>query len=329
MKLICAPMATLSHPAFRIMIEKFGSCDEYYNEMINAPSLLHGGQFEKFYINPAPCPEKLVWQLTGKSAEPMIKAAALLCDLGGMGIDLNMGCSAPEIYNSGAGSAWMVKPATEIEELLIGVRRVLSEYEEKSGKHLRFSVKCRLGDENFTDESFFSFAELLVKNGVERITLHPRTRKERYRDRPRWIYAQRLAEKYPELSVIVNGDVKDRASYEEVTSICPSCHGVMIGRMAAQKPWIFDELKNTGRDEKKSVDLLQTGLDFIDDVVKYQPPEFYKTRLQRFFAYYCDNFSFAHYAKTQMLNSKDVEDSKKRLIEYFEKVPADRYRISY
>jgi tRNA-dihydrouridine synthase len=34
MKLICAPMATLSHPAFRILIEKFGGCDEYYTEMI-------------------------------------------------------------------------------------------------------------------------------------------------------------------------------------------------------------------------------------------------------------------------------------------------------
>ena len=51
MKLICAPMATLSHPAFRVIIEKFGGCDEYYTEMINAPSLLNGGQFEKYYID--------------------------------------------------------------------------------------------------------------------------------------------------------------------------------------------------------------------------------------------------------------------------------------
>ena len=96
-------MATLSHPGFRIITEKFGGCDEYYTEMINAPSLIHGGQFEKFYIDPAPVPEKIVWQLTGKSAEPMIEAAALVAEIGGIGVDLNMGCSAPEIYNSGAG----------------------------------------------------------------------------------------------------------------------------------------------------------------------------------------------------------------------------------
>ena len=52
MKRICAPLATLGHPAFRIMIEKFGGCDEYYTEMINAASLLNNGQFENYYTNP-------------------------------------------------------------------------------------------------------------------------------------------------------------------------------------------------------------------------------------------------------------------------------------
>lgn len=329
MKLICAPMATLSHPAFRILMEKFGGCDEYYTEMINAPSLLHGGQFEKFYINPAPVPEKLVWQLTGKSAEPMIAASSMLCKLGGIGVDLNMGCSAPEIFNSGAGCAWMIKDRGETEDLLSGVHKALCDYENETGKHMRFSVKCRLGDENFTDESFFSFAELLVKNGVERITLHPRTRKERYRDRPRWAYAEKLAELYPDVSVVVNGDIKDRESFLAASEICPKCDGAMIGRMAVQKPWIFAELKKSTDEEQSPVDLLSVGLEFIDLVEQYQPPEFYKTRLQRFFAYYCDNFSFAHYAKTQMLNSKSLEESRTRLREYFEKVPADRFRISY
>ena len=47
MKLICGPMATISHPAFRILVEKFGGCDEYFTEMINAGTLLTGGPFEK------------------------------------------------------------------------------------------------------------------------------------------------------------------------------------------------------------------------------------------------------------------------------------------
>ena len=50
MKLICGPMATVSHPAFRFLVEKFGGCDEYFTEMINAGTLLTGGPFEKYHI---------------------------------------------------------------------------------------------------------------------------------------------------------------------------------------------------------------------------------------------------------------------------------------
>lgn len=325
-------MATLSHPAFRMLIEKFGGCDEYYTEMINAPSLLNNGQFEKFYINPAPVPEKIVWQLTGKSAEPIVKAASVVAELGGIGVDLNMGCSAPEIVNSGAGIAWMLKPRSETLELVKGVKGALEKYEAETGIHRRFSVKFRLGDENFTDESFFSFADMLVENGVERLALHPRTKKEKYRDLPRWEYAQKLAERYSgKISVVVNGDIKDSASAENAGKICSACDGLMIGRTAVQKPWIFAEisrsLSNSGS-EKKPVDLLLCALDFIDFVEKFQPPEFYKSRLQRFFSYFCMNFSFAHYAQTQMLNAKNIEDSRARIREYFEKVPEDRFKFS-
>lgn len=325
-------MATLSHPAFRMLIEEFGGCDEYYTEMINAPSLLNKGQFEKFYINPAPVPEKIVWQLTGKTAAPIVEAASVVAALGGIGVDLNMGCSAPEIVNSGAGIAWMLKPRAETLELVRGVKNALEKYESETGIHRRFSVKFRLGDENFTDESFFSFADMLVENGVERLALHPRTKKEKYRDLPRWKYAELLAERYSgKISVVVNGDIKDSESAENAEKICGKCDGLMIGRMAVQKPWIFAEIsrKNLGpRPEPEPVDLLKCALDFIDFVEKFQPPEFYKTRLQRFFTYFCMNFSFAHYAQTQMLNAKNIEDSRSRICEYFEKVPEDRFKFS-
>ena len=41
-------MATLSHEAFRRTAELFPGCDEYFTEMINAPSLLNMGPFEKY-----------------------------------------------------------------------------------------------------------------------------------------------------------------------------------------------------------------------------------------------------------------------------------------
>lgn len=323
MKLICAPMATLSHCAFRIMIEKFGGCDEYYTEMINAPSLMNKGPFEKYYIDPAPVPEKLVWQLTGKSIEPFVEATQLLCELPGIGIDLNMGCSAPEILRSGAGIAWMLKPIEETEDLVCRVKKVIENYENLTGIKKRLSVKCRLGDENFTDESFFSFIDMLVSNGVSQITIHPRTRKEKYREKPRYKYVQSVAEKYDsKVSIVGNGDISDYSSFNNVINLCSNCSGLMIGRAAVQKPWIFAELK--GLMKGCQIDLEKLADDFIDDVKKYQPPEFWKTRLQRFFTYYSLNFSFAHYVQSKLLNASTPEESKLVLEKYFTEVPSDK-----
>jgi tRNA-dihydrouridine synthase len=332
MKLILAPMATLSHEAFRRTVEKFGGCDEYFTEMINAPSLLNRGPFEKFYLENGPVPEKIVWQLTGHTAEPMALAAKVVASYGGIGVDLNMGCSAPQIYKTGAGIAWMLKPAQETAAMVRGVRQALDEAEvqqatQAAPHHMRLSVKLRLGDDDFTPEGFFSFCDMLISNGIEMITIHPRTKKQKYREHAQWPYVEQLALRYdgtngtPNIPVILNGDISDKASCGAAVKAAPHAAGIMIARAAVQKPWIFSELRGS---PEKTIDMQQLALDFITDVEKYQPEEFWKTRLQRFFAYYCLNFSFAHYFQSSMLNAKDNDDSRARVEDYFSRCPEDK-----
>ena len=324
-KLLLAPMATLSHEAFRRSVERFGGCDEYFNEMINAGSLLHQGPFEKFYMMSGPAPEKMVWQITGTRADYMAQAADTLAQLPGLGIDINMGCSAPQIANTGAGVSWMTKPIAETQTMVHAVKSALENAAKNGVPSRRLSVKLRLGGENFTDKGFFEFTDMLVSEGVSMLTLHPRTQKEKMaRRHPRYQYVEQLALRYPHIPVNLNGDVKDKASYDFAVSQAPHASGVMIARAAASSPWIFASLSGLLGDEK--TDMQQLALDFIDDVEKYQPPEFWPTRLQRFFCYYCLNFSFASYFKTQMINAKNIEDSRNRVREYFEKVPQDRYK---
>ena len=314
-------MATISHPAFRILLEQFGGCDEYFTEMINAGTLLTGGQFEKFYLNPAPVPEKIVWQLTGHDCEHMVEAARVLSDLPGIGIDINMGCSAPDIYKYGAGIAWMLKDREETQQMVRGVRAVVP-----AGK--RLSIKLRLGDDNFTDDSFFDFCNMLVGEGVELLTLHPRTKKEKLVRPPRYEYCQKLAERYKgRMPVYLNGNVKDAASYKNAVSRCPDVAGVMISRAAVQKPWVFRELDVEGpNDDTISIDMEKLCLDYIDLIEQYQPPEFWKTRLQRFFTYFCQNFKFSHYAQTQFINAaaKSNDTLRKAIKEFFIQCPDER-----
>ena len=76
---------------------------------------------------------------------------------------------------------------------------------------------------------------------------------------------------------------------------------------------------------KITIDRLEVGLTYIEYLRLYQPEEFYKTRMQRFFSYYCDNFSFAHYIKSKILNCDSLEKASEVFYSYFEEVPSDSY----
>ena len=317
-------MATISHPAFRILVEHFGGCDEYFTEMINAGSLLNFGPFENFYIDPVPCPDKIVWQLTGSDAPRMKDAAAQLSELPGLGIDINMGCSAPDIYKTGAGIGWMLKDRAETQEMVRTVRSVVPASK-------RLSVKLRLGDENFTEHGFFDFCDMLTGEGVELLTLHPRTKKEKLARPPRYKYCQQLAERYKDkVPVYLNGNVKDKASFDFAMAACPDVAGIMISRAAVQKPWIFQELKDSSycKLADEPINMEELCLEYVDLIEKYQPQEFWKTRLQRFYTYFCMNFAFSHYAQTQFINAADKgnEELRKTIKEFFEKCPEERLK---
>lgn len=323
LKLLSAPMAAITHEAFRRSIARFGGCDEYYTEMIHAASFINGGPYEAYYANCGPEPDKIVWQLTGAHEKELVRCAELLLEHPDspsvIGIDMNMGCPAPEIYRQGAGIAWMSKPLAEVEQTVKALRRVCGTK--------RLSVKIRLGEEDFSENSLLDFADMLCAAGADRITLHPRTRKESYSRPLRKKYVQLLAEfikaHYPAVSVTGNGAIDGPKALADFAAFCPDADASMIGRSAVQKPWIFALLKGI-LPEKGQIDLLKTAEDFIADLEECQPEDFWKTRAQRFFAYYCDNVQFAHYIKSQVLQQKNHRAMLERFARYFEEMPGER-----
>ena len=326
-------MAAITHSGWRRLIAEFYEPDEYFSEMIHAPSAVSGGGFEKWYFRANPSPEKLVWQITSPDEEAAADCVPILLQYGGFGIDLNMGCCAPQIVNTGAGFAWMKKSLSQTASLVSKVKKAVLLYDEqKAGPQtepIRLSVKLRLGeDENY--DRLLSFCKMLVLEGVDLITLHPRTQKQKYSRPCKHEYTARLAS---DLSVPVygNGDINSLETLEKVSSKYP-CSGWMIGRAVVQKPWIFYELskgilKNgtaEDKDEKIEIDLLKTAELFLSFLREEQPQEFYLTRAQRFFAFFCDNFSFAHHIKSKVLNCKNLDDMLHNLSDYLEEVPEDR-----
>lgn len=330
MKLLLAPMATLSHEALRNLIFRFGGCDEYYCEMIHATSLVSGGKFEEYYIRTQPEPDKMVWQLTDYREEALKEASKIVSELGGIGIDINMGCPAPDIYRTGAGCAWMSKPLQEVASMLNKVKSVL---DSSTTSCKRLSCKIRLGEEDFTIEKLFDYCDMLVSEGVTQITLHPRTRKEKYTRKARWEYVNQLCEylksKYSSLNLQIIGNGSIFSVEDAISSIkkAPNIDGIMLGRSAIQKPWLFKQISSALLNEefKTKIDLLELAIDFMKDIENCQPQEFWKTRKQRFFIYFCDNFQFGNYLKSQLINNDGFEIQKNILQEYFEKMPSERF----
>ena len=330
MILLLAPMATLSHEALRNLIFRFGGCDEYYCEMIHATSLVSGGKFEEYYIRTQPEPDKMVWQLTDYREEALKEASKIVSELGGIGIDINMGCPAPDIYRTGAGCAWMSKPLQEVASMLNKVKSVL---DSSTTSCKRLSCKIRLGEEDFTIEKLFAYCDMLVSEGVTQITLHPRTRKEKYTRKARWEYVNQLFEylksKYSSLNLQIIGNGSIFSVEDAISSIkkAPNIDGIMLGRSAIQKPWLFKQISSALLNEefKTEIDLFELAIDFMKDIENCQPQEFWKTRKQRFFIYFCDNFQFGNYLKSQLINNDGFEIQKNILQEYFEKMPSERF----
>jgi tRNA-dihydrouridine synthase len=290
-------MAELSHRALRELIESFkrpgaADTDEYFTEMISAAGLLSGGPFEAWYMDNGPRPEKLVYQLAGGNAGQISRAVSLLDQKECLGIDINMGCSAPAITRSGAGVRWMADP--EKAAALIRQIRPLT--------RRRLSVKLRAG---LTDdfEYLVRFCRRLEEEGADLITLHARTAREKFKRKARWNYVPALRKEL-RIPVAGNGDI---ASAAEIARRSEECDAVMIGRMAVRCPWIFAEVKETSGAIKPSGDFLrETGLRFLELLARYQPPEFHLSRAKLFFSYFCDNLKWGNHIKTILNREADL-----------------------
>lgn len=312
--LIFAPLATVSHAGFRMLMEEEGPADLYFTEMIDAPSLVHQGKFEKFYMDARPCPQKVIYQLVGAQETALVKAAELLAPLPCRGIDINMGCSAPQVFRTGAGIAWM-KDWARVEELTRTLRQVV-------GPQKSLSMKFRLGEsEDFP--ALVRFAQALERGGADFLTLHPRVRKDTLSRPSRWDYLPRLRREL-EIPLVGNGDLGSFEVFENRFSQCLA-DGYMVGRRAVQAPWTFRLWRGRLKDPlfDFTVDLRETARRFHHWLEEFQPPEFWPTRTRRFYAYFCKNLTFGNALASRIAGIKNYGLMKDWVEDYWAQNPGE------
>ncbi len=173
--------------------------------------------------------EPVAVQIAGADPDQLAIAAGLCVERGAQIIDINMGCPAKKVCRQAAGSALLRDP-----EL---VKRILDRV--VAAVDVPVTLKIRTGwDEAHRNAP--EIARIAEQAGIQSLAVHGRTRACRYRGDAEY---ETVAQIKSELSipVIANGDITTPEKSLEVFRLS-SVDGLMIGRGAQGRPWIFREL---------------------------------------------------------------------------------------
>jgi len=255
-KLYLAPLTTTGNLPFRRICKRYG-VDITCGEMAMVTNLLQGQPAEWALLRRHPSEDIFGAQVCGGYSDSMSRCMQLLEDeivsKGGLDfIDINMGCPIDLVCNKGAGSMLLEKPA-RMEQLVRASAPLLS---------CPLTLKTRMG--YFANKRVaHEIIPKLVDWGLAGMTLHGRSRQQRYSRLADWDYINQCARASP-IQLIGNGDV---FSYHDYVKNVEG-QGVatcMIARGALIKPWIFTEIK-----ERRDWDISATErLDMLKDYAAF------------------------------------------------------------
>jgi tRNA-dihydrouridine synthase 3 len=230
-KLYLAPLTTVGNLPFRRICKNFGA-DITCGEMAMAYNLLQGQQSEWALLKRHESEDLFGVQVCGSFPDTMAQCAELIdtnCHVDF--IDINVGCPIDVIVNKGCGSALMQRKG-RFESIVRGMNEVIG---------CPLTVKMRTG---FYSKKWNAhiLAPSLRDWGVSLLTVHGRSREQRYTNNADWSYVNNCAELADPMPVFGNGDVLSFEDYYNNTE-GKNIAGVMIARGALIKPWIFTEIK--------------------------------------------------------------------------------------
>ncbi|XP_025772309.1 tRNA-dihydrouridine(47) synthase [NAD(P)(+)]-like isoform X1 [Puma concolor] len=229
-KLYLAPLTTCGNLPFRRICKRFGA-DVTCGEMAVCTNLLQGQTSEWALLRRHQCEDVFGVQLEGAFPDTMTKCAELLnrtieVDF----VDINVGCPIDLVYKKGGGCALMNRSA-KFQQIVRGMNQVLD---------VPLTVKIRTGVQERVNLAHRLLPELRDW-GAALVTLHGRSREQRYTKLADWQYVEQCVTAASPMPLFGNGDI---LSYEDASrAMQTGVAGIMIARGALLKPWLFTEIK--------------------------------------------------------------------------------------
>lgn len=230
-----APMAGHTNRAFRQIVRELGGCGVVCTEVLSSVLLGNKGtrqrSLEKF---PWDATEEypMAVQLFGANPQVVAEAAKIVVDHGATIVDINMGCWVPKIAKKGGGAALMrdVCTARAVVEAVVNAVDV------------PVTVKVRSGFEDGVVTAI-PFAKAAEEVGVKAIAVHARFAGQGHQGEADWDVIRDVKLAVPNMPVIGNGDVRQPEDAERMLTQT-ACDGVMVGRGALGRPWIFKHIEH-------------------------------------------------------------------------------------
>jgi tRNA-dihydrouridine synthase B len=161
----------------------------------------------------------------------LAEAARRNVEMGAQIIDINMGCPAKKVCNKAAGSA-LLKDEQLVHDILQAVVAAVD---------VPVTLKIRTGWDR-SNKNGITVAKIAEEAGIVALAVHGRTRADLYTGDAEYetIAAIKQAVSIP---VLANGDI-DSPQKAKAVLAATGADGLLIGRAAQGRPWIFREIEH-------------------------------------------------------------------------------------
>ena len=280
-----APMAAVTNAPFRLVARECGA-GRLTSEEIDARGLVEGSARTAELASFLPEEHPIALQLLGGDPDVLAEAARRLEAAGADAIDLNMGCPVAKIVAKGQGSALMRDP--------LGAAVVFRTMRKTIG--VDFTIKIRGGWDDRTVNAV-EIARIAESEGVDAITVHPRTRSQQYSGRAPWEIIASVVDAVA-IPVIGNGDVRSLADARAMIE-ATGCAAVMIGRGALGAPWIFGGSETPRKDRAR---IIRRHDELIQELL---PPRTAVIQLKKHLAWYASGFPHAARLREELFRAEE------------------------
>lgn len=228
--LILAPMAGVTDQPFRQLCKRMGA-GLVVSEMVTSDVRLWNTRKSSLRMIHSGDPEPRSVQIAGGDPEMLAEAARRNVEMGAQIIDINMGCPAKKVCNKAAGSA-LLKDEQLVRDILQAVVAAVD---------VPVTLKIRTGWDR-ENKNGINVAKIAEDAGIVALAVHGRTRADLYMGEAEYetIAAIKQAVSIP---VLANGDI-DSPQKAKAVLAATGADGLLIGRAAQGRPWIFREIEH-------------------------------------------------------------------------------------